>query len=115
VGEGREDKIVFDLGGTRFEIEPSVVRAVTKVREVTPCERDGSAVCGLVRVKGRSVPVYDIAKLLGCRRAAQTPKSRLIVAEGDFGTLAFIVDKVAKRQEAPTKAVVELPDIARLI
>ena len=33
----------------------------------------------------------------------------------DYGTLAFVVDKVSRRQEAPTKAVVQLPDIARLI
>jgi hypothetical protein len=37
------------------------------------------------------------------------------VAEGDYGTLAFVVDRVSKPQQAPTKAVVELPDIAQLI
>lgn len=115
MGDGLEGKIVFDLGDSRFGIEPKAVRTVTKVGEVIPCERHGSPVCGLVKVKGRSVPVYDVAGLLGCGRSAQTPKSRLIVAEGEYGTMAFIVDRVSKPQAASARAVVEFPDIARLI
>jgi purine-binding chemotaxis protein CheW len=115
VGEGRAGKVVFDLGGSSFEIGPEAVRAITKVKEVIPCDRHGSTVCGLVKVKGRPIPVYDIAKLLGCKRSAQTPKSRLIVAEGDYGTLAFVVDSVARPDKLPVKAVVQFPDIARLI
>jgi chemotaxis signal transduction protein len=115
VGEGRVGKVVFELGGSSFEIGPESVRAVTKVKEVIPCERGGTAVCGLVKVKGRPVPVYDVAQLLGCQRSAQTSKSRLIVTEGDSGIFAFVVDKVARPEQAPAKAVVEIPDIARLI
>lgn len=115
MGEGREGKFVFELGGSRFAIEPKAVRAVTKVREVIPCERHGSPVCGLVKVKGRPVPVYDLAKLLGCNRSSQTSKSRLIVAEGDYGTLAFVVDRVSRPQGGRATAVVEFPDIAQLI
>jgi chemotaxis signal transduction protein len=93
-------------------MDASAVRDVARVWNVLPCSRSGSPVCGLVKVRGRAVPVYDLASLLGCRRSRLTTKSRLIVAEGEYGVLAFVVDSVTRTVRKPQpvygKALVQM-------
>lgn len=95
VGSGA-GPIVFKLGGTSFRLDGSLVRGVSKVAGVLPVERSGSPLCGLALVKGRPVPVCDLAALVGAPRSKPTPHSRLVVAEGEHGPVAFIVDSVQK-------------------
>jgi chemotaxis signal transduction protein len=72
------------------------VREVAKAWKILPCSRGAWPLSGLAKIKGHTVPVFDLASLLGCKRRCQTSKSRLIVAEGEYGALAFVVDSVAK-------------------
>ncbi len=103
---------MFRLGDSSFGVDTAVVRGVMKMREVVPCDRAGSPVSGLVKIRGRAVPVYDVAGLLGSPRSKKTSKSRLIVAEGEYGALAFVVDEVTRSVKNPLpvsgRALVEM-------
>jgi len=66
------------------------------MREITPCAREGSALSGVVNIKGRTMPVYDLAAILDSHRTKLTPKSRIIVTEGEQGPAAFVVDAVTR-------------------
>jgi chemotaxis signal transduction protein len=103
------ETLVFRLGDCSFGLDLARVRGIVKMREITPCAREGSAVCGLVSVKGRRIPVYDLSGVLHSPRHRPTPKSRIIVAEGAKGTAAFVVDSVAKVvSHTPGLALVEV-------
>jgi chemotaxis signal transduction protein len=90
------ETLVFRLGDCSFGLDLARVHGIVKMREITPCAREGSAVCGLVSVKGRRIPVYDLSGVLHSPRHRPTPKSRIIVAEAANGAAAFVVDSVAR-------------------
>jgi purine-binding chemotaxis protein CheW len=92
-GADRET-VVFRIGDASYGIGIEKVRQVVKMREITPCAREGSNLCGVVNIKGRTVPVYDLCAVLDTHRARQTQKSRIIVTEGEEGVAAFVVDAV---------------------
>jgi purine-binding chemotaxis protein CheW len=89
---GDQETVVFRLGDASYGIPLERVRRVVKMREITPCAREGSVVCGVVSVEGRTLPVYDLCAILDAHRTRQTPKSRNIVTEG----AAFVVDAVTR-------------------
>ncbi len=94
-GQGYDrETVVFRLGEASYGIDISRVKKVVRMREITPCAREGTVLCGIVNIKGRTIPVYDIAQLLESHRAKTTPKSRIIVTEGEGGAAAFVVDAV---------------------
>ena len=103
-----QESVVFRLGHATYRMDVSEVRRVVRTKPITPCAREGSCLCGLVNVGGRIVPVFDMAELLQTgNRGRETAKSRIIVAEGDYGTAAFVVDSVTNRSsERPSKRAV---------
>jgi chemotaxis signal transduction protein len=100
---GEAETVVFRLGACSFAMDASLVQQVCRVRRVVPCAREGASILGLVKVKGRTLPLYDFASILGARRSKETPKARLVVAEGPHGPYAFVVDEVV----LPAKALVD--------
>ena len=98
MGAGETKTLEFRLGADSFAIDSGLVRRVSRMREVVPCSRTGSPLTGLVKFKGQAVPVYDVETILGSHRCKETGKSKIIVAEGEQGTIAFIVDSVCRER-----------------
>jgi chemotaxis signal transduction protein len=88
------ETVVFQLGDASFGLAIERVRKVMKVTSILPCSRDGSPLCGLLKLKGRTIPVYDLGLILDAHRSKLTPKSRILVTEGENGEAAFVVDAV---------------------
>ena len=65
-----------------------------KLTSILPCALEGSPICGLLKLKGRTIPVYDLGQILDAHRSQLTPKARIIVTEGENGEAAFVVDAV---------------------
>jgi chemotaxis signal transduction protein len=102
------ETLVFKLGDSAYGLDMARVRGIVRMREITPCAREGCAVCGLVTVKGRRIPVYDLSGVLHAPRHSPTSKNRIIVADGVNGAAAFVVDSVARvASHAPDRALVE--------
>lgn len=83
-----------------------------RMRAITPCAREGSALCGIVNIKGRTIPVYDLSQVLDAKRTRETAKSRIIVTESENGSAAFVVDAVTSvvddAAHPPAFAIVDL-------
>jgi chemotaxis signal transduction protein len=91
---GDAETLQFRLGGRSYQIASALVREVSGMREVVPCSREGQPVSGLVKIKGRAVPLYDVAEILGSKRSKGTRRARIIVADGRRGAVAFVVDAI---------------------
>ena len=103
------ETLVFKLGDSAYGLDMARVRGIVRMREITPCAREGCALCGLVTVKGRRIPVYDLSGVLHAPRQSPTSKSRIIVADGANGAAAFVVDSVARvASHTPGQALVEM-------
>ena len=78
----------LETGGERYALPVEQVQEI----ELTPLPRAPRETLGLVNVRGRIVPVLDLARLLGTEASAKP--SRLVVANVSGCCIAFAVDEV---------------------
>lgn len=100
------ETVVFRLGGASFYFDSSLGRGSYPIRGIVPVERTGTVVTGMVRLKGKTVPVLDMAGMLGAART-KGKGARIVVAESDAGLVAFVVDAVVRPSAS---ALVSMPD-----
>jgi purine-binding chemotaxis protein CheW len=102
----------FRLGGDRFAVDSAGVVEVVRGRRLTPVPLAGAGVLGLLHMRGRIVPVIDLAAGLGVAHEAggAGAGTRLVIALGDdwYGLavdeMLDVIEIPAARVERPTAA-----------
>lgn len=87
--------VVFALGGEEFALPVSEVREVVPFSDATRVPRAAPEVVGLMNVRGRVVPVLDLARLLALP-AKSPPVARQVMVHEAPGAipLGLLVDEV---------------------
>jgi chemotaxis signal transduction protein len=99
------------VGATRYGISIDAVDEILPELQVTPLPRAPQGVIGIVDVRNRVVPVYDIHQRFGLVKRQSTFDSRTILvslAEGPVALPVDGVDEVASIDPAAVQAV-EVP------
>jgi purine-binding chemotaxis protein CheW len=84
----------FRLAGERYAVETRFVSEVHPLRDLTPLPGTPSFIRGIVNLRGRILPVYDLKKFFGLPEQGVTDLHRIIVADGgdfEIGLLADVV------------------------
>jgi purine-binding chemotaxis protein CheW len=83
----------FALAAERYAVETARVREVQPLRTLTPLPGTPAFVRGIVNLRGRILPVYDLKKFFGLPEAGLTDLHRIIVVGADF-ELGLLADQV---------------------
>jgi purine-binding chemotaxis protein CheW len=106
----------FRLAGERYAVETRFVSEVHPLRDLTPLPGTPAFVRGIVNLRGRIVPVYDLKKFFSLPEQGLTDLHRIVVVGGgDFevGLLADVVVGVCElEREALSPALPTLSAIA---
>ena len=90
--------LVFDLGGQQYATPVSHVREVLTLPRITPVPGRMASVEGVIDLRGLSVPVLELAKLLGIDPAPHGDATRVIVCDvpdpAGWRVVSLIVDRV---------------------
>lgn len=86
--------VIFRVGGTRQALPIDVVREILVPGPITPAPGAPASVLGLAQVRGRAIPVVDLAVRLGLPAVAPTAERRLVVVNASYGASALLVDTV---------------------
>lgn len=87
--------VVFSLGGEWYAIDVERIREVVERGPVTLIPGAPPAVCGLAAIRGRAVPVVDLAALLGGDDEAGATRVIIALVGGEpVGLLVADVDEV---------------------
>lgn len=86
--------VVFSVGGTRQALPIAAVREILVPGQLTPAPGAACGVLGLTQVRGRALPVIDLAARLGLGAAEPDPQRRLVVIATDAGIAALLVESV---------------------
>jgi len=114
--------VVFSLGGERYALPIARVQEVIRHAHPRPVGSELPFVAGVIELRGRIVPVCDVAARVGAR-AARSDQQRIVIVDlpgGQAGVLVDAVDSVLTVPEdrlAPVPAEVRSPwleAIARL-
>lgn len=86
----------FFLGDQAFGLEVEQVREVVRYTRITPVPLAPPLIRGLINLRGEIIPVVDLRRRLGFEVLEPSERSFLVVAVGEGGQLALLVDDVGE-------------------
>jgi purine-binding chemotaxis protein CheW len=107
--------VVFILDGLRYGLDLSAVDRVVHIVNITPLVNAPPIVLGIVNVRGRVIPVFNIRKRFFLPEKEIALTDQLIVANTGRRRVALVVDRVADVIRGPQQELIAaqhiLPDL----
>lgn len=95
VGENRLEILMFRLAGRQlFAINVFKVQEVLQMPKLTLMPQRHRCVCGVVNLRGQTLPVIDLSQAIGMRPLVPDERSTIIVTEYNRSVQAFLVSGV---------------------
>lgn len=94
------DLLEFRLANERYAVESRYVVEVQPLRELTPLPGTPAFVRGIVNLRGRILPVFDLKKFFDLPEQGLTDLHRIVVVRGyelELGLLADVAVGVQRR------------------
>ncbi|TWC38954.1 CheW protein [Pseudomonas sp. SJZ079] len=97
VGENRLEILMFRLTGRQlFAINVFKVQEVLQMPKLTLMPHRHRFVCGVVTLRGQTLPVIDLSQAIGMRPQVPDERSTIIVTEYNRSVQAFLVGGVER-------------------
>lgn len=97
VGENRLEILMFHLYGRQlFAINVFKVQEVLQMPKLTLMPQRHASVCGVITLRGKTLPVIDLSQAIGMRPQVPDEKSTIIVTEYNRSVQAFLVGGVER-------------------
>lgn len=100
--------VVFSLGQEEYAVPIRRVQEIISYSEPRSVVSDTPWIRGVISLRGKIVPVYDLAQRLGVSAAAEDATAKIVIVEtgGDMaGIVVDEVDEVLTLQDATLEAV----------
>jgi len=95
VGENRLEILMFRLTGRQlFAINVFKVQEVLQLPRLTLMPQRHPCVCGVINLRGQTIPVIDLSQAIGMRSIKPDQNSTIIVTEYNRSVQAFLVGSV---------------------
>jgi len=94
--------VAFFLAGQRYALPLERVREIQQIVAFSDTPAGGSAVVGMVNLRGTVIPAVDVRLLVGVEPAEYTLETPMIIALAHDEAVALVVDEV--------QDVIEIPD-----
>ncbi|VVM69280.1 Chemotaxis protein CheV [Pseudomonas fluorescens] len=113
VGENRLEILMFRLAGRQlFAINVFKVQEVLQLPKLTLMPQRHAYVCGVVNLRGQTLPVIDLSQAIGMRPLQPGPDSTIIVTEYNRSVQAFLVGGVDRIVNMNWEAIMPPPTSA---
>lgn len=86
--------VSFRLGDEEFAVNVGQVQEIVRLTTITAVPRSPDFVEGVINLRGRIVPVIDLAKRFGMPGRARSKVTRIIITEVEGRTVGMLVDAV---------------------
>lgn len=97
VGENRLEILMFSLHGRQlFAINVFKVQEVVRLPKLTLIPQRHPHMCGVITLRGQTIPVIDLAQAIGMRPLLQNENSTVIVTEYNRSIQAFLIGSVER-------------------
>lgn len=99
----------FHLGGERYALETRHASELHPLRDLTPLPGTPAFVRGIVNLRGRILPVYDLRRFFGVPEQGITDLHRIVVVNGEDFELGLLADRVMGVRTLPRAALSPAP------
>jgi purine-binding chemotaxis protein CheW len=98
--------VTFSLDNRKFALYVSAVQRIIRVVEVTALPKAPEIVVGIINLRGRVIPVFDIRMRFHLPAREVQLNDQLIIASTTKRTVALIVDSVNDVIEIPEEKII---------
>ena len=102
---------IFAIGNEDFGVEIRQVIEIIKLTAITPLPKVSSFVEGLIDLRGRILPIIDLAKRLNLKGKPHSEKTRIVVVEIEKNIVGMIVDEVTEVLRLPQDDIEDIRHI----
>lgn len=88
--------VVFNLGLEEYAIDISYAQEIIRIPKFTRIPSVPSFIEGVINLRGKVIPVFDLKKRFGLGESERGVDSRLLIVELDGMKLGIIVDDVSE-------------------
>jgi purine-binding chemotaxis protein CheW len=100
--------VVFLIGGERYGVSIDQVQEIIRYTPPRSVASDDSRVRGVINLRGRIIPVLDLASHLGVASAGGE-SGNIVIVEAEAATIGIVVDEVDEVLSVSAEQVEELP------
>ena len=104
--------VVFNLGDEEYALPIADVHEIIRYTEPRSVASSVGWIRGVISLRGKIVPVYDLAARLGEPRAAERAPQRIVIVEAADRMAGVIVDDVAEVLTIDCDSVEPVPPAA---
>ena len=101
--------VVCELGDEKFGLDIASVFEIIRLRPRTAVPQSHPYVDGVINLRGRIVPIVDLARRFGMTPSEPTRASRIVVAGSGDMRIGLVVDGVSEVQIIPDDSVEPTP------
>jgi purine-binding chemotaxis protein CheW len=88
--------VVFSLGDEEYALPIADVHEIIRYTEPRSVASSLDWVRGVISLRGKIIPVYDLAARLGCAREADVAEQKIVIVESAAQLAGVVVDDVAE-------------------
>lgn len=110
-GAQEEQVVVFQLMEQIYGIDINSVFEIIRMESITKIPRTPRFVEGVINLRGRIIPVIDLAMRFGLGQNERTQASRIIIVEVSGQKIGMIVDSVQEVLRIPLSSVEPPPPV----
>jgi purine-binding chemotaxis protein CheW len=104
--------VVCELGGERYGLSIDAVYEIIRLQPITEVPQAPAFVEGVINLRGRIIPVVDLASRFGLAGAERGKSSRIVVAAAGGTRVGLVVDGVSEVLMVDEAAVESTPPVA---
>lgn len=101
----------FQLGDEEYAVNVAQVQEIVRLTAITAVPRSPAFVEGVINLRGRIVPVIDLAKRFALPPRERTKATRIIITEVGGRTIGMLVDAVTEVLRLAESAIEPAPEI----
>ena len=105
--------VICELGGERYGLDIGRVREIIRLAPITSIPSAPSYVEGCINLRGRIIPIVDLASRFGIPPTTRSRASRIVVADTAGTLVGLVVDGVSEVLMASDELIEPTPDVAR--
>ncbi|MCL5023632.1 MAG: chemotaxis protein CheW [Nitrospirae bacterium] len=103
--------LTFTLKREEFAFRIADVQEIIRPQRITPIPKAGAHLLGITSLRGKVIPVIDLAKMLTLDGEAgeEERKQKILILRGPRGPLGALIDRVVGVIRSPASGIVETP------
>lgn len=104
--------VVFSLGDEEYALPIADVHEIIRYREPRSVASSVGWIRGVISLRGKIIPVYDLSSRVGHARIEAGPQKKIVIVETDDELAGVIVDEVTEVLTVDCEQIETLPSTA---